>query len=91
MKTSLAAVVAAALAQQRDDVMTGVALVAGEFPRTIDGERESQFKPTVSDIHGGNLHAANEFYVVEGAGKVYGMAGAEKSLAAVPFNYAGKT
>ena len=32
--------------------------------------------------HGGNAHAANEFYVIEGAGKVYGMAGAEKSHAA---------
>ena len=40
--------------------------------------------------YGGNAHAANEFYVVEGAGKVYGMAGAEKTLAAVLFNYAGK-
>jgi hypothetical protein len=28
--------------------------------------------------HGGNAHAANEYYVIEGAGKVYGMAGAEK-------------
>ena len=39
---------------------------------------------------GGNAHAANEFYVIEGAGKVYGMAGAEKTLAAVLYNYAGK-
>jgi acetylornithine deacetylase/succinyl-diaminopimelate desuccinylase-like protein len=38
---------------------------------------------------GGNAHAANEFYVVEGAGKVYGMAGAEKTLATVLFEYAG--
>ena len=28
--------------------------------------------------HGGNAHAANEYFVIEGAGKVYGMAGAEK-------------
>ncbi len=40
--------------------------------------------------YGGNAHAANEFYVIEGAGKVYGMAGAEKTLAAVLFNCAGK-
>jgi len=40
--------------------------------------------------YGGNAHAANEFYVIEGAGKVYGMAGAEKTLAAVLYNYAGK-
>ena len=39
---------------------------------------------------GGNAHAANEFYVIEGAGKVYGMAGAEKVQAAVLYNFAGK-
>jgi acetylornithine deacetylase/succinyl-diaminopimelate desuccinylase-like protein len=39
---------------------------------------------------GGNAHAANEFYVIEGAGKVYGMAGAEKSIATTLYNYAGK-
>jgi acetylornithine deacetylase/succinyl-diaminopimelate desuccinylase-like protein len=39
---------------------------------------------------GGNAHAANEFYVIEGAGKVYGMAGAEKSIATVLYNFAGK-
>jgi acetylornithine deacetylase/succinyl-diaminopimelate desuccinylase-like protein len=38
---------------------------------------------------GGNAHAANEYYVIEGAGKVYGIAGAEKSVAAVIYNYAG--
>jgi acetylornithine deacetylase/succinyl-diaminopimelate desuccinylase-like protein len=40
--------------------------------------------------HGGNAHAANEYYVIEGAGKVYGMAGAEKSVAAIIYNFAGK-
>jgi acetylornithine deacetylase/succinyl-diaminopimelate desuccinylase-like protein len=38
---------------------------------------------------GGNSHAANEYFVVEGAGKVYGMAGMEKSVATVLYNYAG--
>jgi acetylornithine deacetylase/succinyl-diaminopimelate desuccinylase-like protein len=38
---------------------------------------------------GGRAHAANEFYVIEGAGKTYGMAGAEKSIATVLYNYAG--
>ena len=38
---------------------------------------------------GGRAHAANEFYVIEGAGKVYGMAGAEKMNATVLYNYAG--
>jgi acetylornithine deacetylase/succinyl-diaminopimelate desuccinylase-like protein len=40
--------------------------------------------------HGGNAHAANEYYVIEGAGKVYGLAGAEKSVATVLYNFAGK-
>ncbi len=38
--------------------------------------------------HGGRAHAANEYYIIEGAGKTYGMAAAEKSIAAVIFNYA---
>ena len=37
----------------------------------------------------GRAHAANEFYVIEGAGKTYGMAGAEKSFATVIYNFAG--
>ena len=37
---------------------------------------------------GGRAHAANEYYVIEGAGKVYGLAGAEKSVAATIWNYA---
>jgi acetylornithine deacetylase/succinyl-diaminopimelate desuccinylase-like protein len=37
----------------------------------------------------GRSHAANEFYVIEGAGKTYGLAGAEKSFATVIYNYAG--
>ena len=38
---------------------------------------------------GGRAHAANEFYVIEGAGDTYGMAGSEKSIATVLYNYAG--
>jgi acetylornithine deacetylase/succinyl-diaminopimelate desuccinylase-like protein len=40
--------------------------------------------------HGGNAHAANEYYVIEGAGKVYGMAGAEKAAATIIYNFAGR-
>jgi acetylornithine deacetylase/succinyl-diaminopimelate desuccinylase-like protein len=40
--------------------------------------------------HGGNAHAANEYYIIEGAGKVYGMAGAEKVAASIIYNFAGK-
>ncbi len=38
---------------------------------------------------GGNAHAANEYFVIEGAGKTYGMASGEKSVATVLYNYAG--
>jgi acetylornithine deacetylase/succinyl-diaminopimelate desuccinylase-like protein len=38
--------------------------------------------------HGGGAHAANEWYVIEGAGKIYGMAGAEKAQAAIIYNFA---
>ncbi|HEV3058621.1 MAG TPA: M20/M25/M40 family metallo-hydrolase [Vicinamibacterales bacterium] len=38
--------------------------------------------------HGGNAHAANEYFVIEGAGKVYGMAGAEKAQATIVYNFA---
>jgi acetylornithine deacetylase/succinyl-diaminopimelate desuccinylase-like protein len=37
---------------------------------------------------GGRAHASNEYYVIEGAGKTYGMAGAEKSVATEIYNYA---
>jgi len=40
---------------------------------------------------GGRAHAANEYYVIEGAGKTYGMAGAEKTIAASIYNYAKMT
>ena len=36
---------------------------------------------------GGMAHAANEYYVIEGAGKIYGMAGAEKAFATILYNY----
>ncbi len=38
---------------------------------------------------GGRAHAADEYYIIEGAGDTYGMAGAEKSIATVLYNYAG--
>jgi acetylornithine deacetylase/succinyl-diaminopimelate desuccinylase-like protein len=39
---------------------------------------------------GGNAHAANEYYILEGAGKIYGMADAEKSVATFLYAFAGK-
>jgi len=44
--------------------------------------------------HGARAHSPNEYYVIEGAngrhGRVYGLAGAEKSMATILYNYAGK-
>ncbi|WP_187276571.1 M20/M25/M40 family metallo-hydrolase [Parahaliea maris] len=47
--------------------------------------------PIVSGVAGvgGNAHAANEYFVIEGAKKIYGMAGGEKSVAMILYNYAG--
>ncbi len=39
--------------------------------------------------YGAGSHANNEFFVIEGAGQVYGYAGAEKSVATVLYNFAG--
>ena len=38
---------------------------------------------------GGGSHAANEYFIVEGAGNTYGMAGMEKSIATAIYEYAG--
>ena len=58
------------------------------------GEKISPFKgvPIVGGGAGlgGRAHAANEYYVIEGAGKVYGMAGAEKAVATLMYAFAGK-
>jgi acetylornithine deacetylase/succinyl-diaminopimelate desuccinylase-like protein len=37
---------------------------------------------------GGRAHAANEYYVLEGAGKTYGIAAAEKGVAEILYDYA---
>ena len=37
--------------------------------------------------NGGRAHAANEYYIIEGAGKTYGLAGAEKSTASIIYNF----
>lgn len=57
------------------------------------GEKVSTFEgvPIVGGGagHGGRAHAANEYYVIEGAGNVYGMAGAEKTVVAMAYAFAG--
>jgi acetylornithine deacetylase/succinyl-diaminopimelate desuccinylase-like protein len=41
--------------------------------------------------NGGRAHAANEYWVIEGAEKNYGLAGAEKSVVTEIYNYANTT
>jgi acetylornithine deacetylase/succinyl-diaminopimelate desuccinylase-like protein len=73
-------------------------ILGGYWPAYLfaNGEVGQKLTPVSMPIaggaagHGGNAHAANEYYVIEGAGKVYGMAGAEKSIATILYNFAGK-
>jgi acetylornithine deacetylase/succinyl-diaminopimelate desuccinylase-like protein len=85
----------------RDDwgIGGGGAAAGGYWPAYMFGngevgEKISPFKgvPIVMGGAGlgGRAHAANEYYVIEGAGKVYGMAGAEKAVATTMYAFAGK-
>jgi acetylornithine deacetylase/succinyl-diaminopimelate desuccinylase-like protein len=87
--------------QLRDDwgIGGGGAAAGGYWPAYLFGngevgEKVSPFKgvPIVSGGggHGARAHAANEYWVIEGAGKVLGMAGAEKSLVAATYAFAGR-
>ncbi|WP_420141813.1 M20/M25/M40 family metallo-hydrolase [Sphingomonas sp.] len=67
-------------------------IMGGYWPAYLFAGNGAPFDiPVVGGMlgNGGNAHAANEYYVIEGAGPVYGMAGAEKSVVAVLYNYAG--
>jgi acetylornithine deacetylase/succinyl-diaminopimelate desuccinylase-like protein len=71
--------------------------MGGYWPSYLfnNGKVGQRMSPVGMPIGGGNVgmggraHAANEFYVIEGAGNTYGMAGAEKSIATDIYNYAG--
>lgn len=71
-------------------------ILGGYWPAYLFSNREvgQKIAPVFMPIAGGaagfgdRAHAANEYFVIEGAGKVYGMAGAEKSVAAVLYNFA---
>ncbi len=41
--------------------------------------------------YGGRAHAANEYWLIEGSGKIFGMASAEKSIVDEIYNYAAMT
>jgi len=70
---------------------------AGAWPGylfTNSDEADPNIKPLGLPIAGGGVgmggraHAANEFYVIEGAGRTFGFAAAEKAVAANIYNYA---
>ncbi len=79
-------------------VLSSGAAMAGAWPGylfTQNAQGDPNVKPIGLPIagagvgYGGNAHAANEFYVIEGKDKVYGMAGAEKYMVSVLYDYAG--
>jgi acetylornithine deacetylase/succinyl-diaminopimelate desuccinylase-like protein len=66
-------------------------LSGGYWPAYVFSQEESAIPISSSGVgYGGNAHAANEFIVIEGAGKVYGYAGMEKAMAATLYNFVGK-
>ncbi|CAN5663611.1 M20/M25/M40 family metallo-hydrolase [Sphingomonas sp. ZT3P38] len=67
-------------------------MLGGYWPAYLFSGIETKIDIPISGVRagaGGNAHAANEFFVIEGAGKTYGMAGAEKVFATALYNYAG--
>ena len=76
----------------------GETILGGYWPAYLFSGRDGDFAdgtdlsmPIVGGAagHGGGAHAANEFWVIEGAGEVYGMAGAVKTVATFLYAYAG--
>jgi hypothetical protein len=88
----------AEVAENRDNHMPGPSEMGGYWPSYLFnvGKVGQRVAPNVGMPIGGarvgsagRAHAANEFLVIEGAGKTFGMAGAEKALATEIYNYAG--
>ena len=82
----------------REPIAEDSILGGGYWPAYLFSGRDGDFAdgtdlamPIVGGAvgHGGGAHAANEFWVIEGAGEVYGMIGGEKSVATVLYSYAG--
>ena len=79
-----------------DTISTDSILLAGGgggyWPAYLFSGTQSVVNIPISAVRGGtggNAHAANEWYVIEGAGKALGMASAEKIVATALFTYAG--
>lgn len=83
--------------QDHDDITPNESILlagggGGYWPAYLFSGQESPINIPISSVRGGtggNAHAANEFYVIEGAGKALGMASAEKIVATALYNYAG--
>ena len=80
------------------DPIEGETILGGYWPAYLFSGRDGDFAdgtdlsmPIVGGAagHGGGAHAANEFWVIEGAGEVYGIAGAAKTVATFLYAYAG--
>jgi acetylornithine deacetylase/succinyl-diaminopimelate desuccinylase-like protein len=64
----------------------------GYWPAYLFSGRESSIDIPISAVRGGsggNSHAANEWYAIEGSGNQLGMASAEKIAVTALYNYAG--
>ncbi|PZU07452.1 M20/M25/M40 family metallo-hydrolase [Sphingomonas sp.] len=64
----------------------------GYWPAYLFSGQETNIDIPISAVRGGgggNSHAANEWFVIEGAGKTMGMAGAEKIIVTALYNWAG--
>ena len=64
----------------------------GYWPSYLFSGQQSSVNIPISSVRGGaggNAHAANEWYAIEGAGKQLGMASSEKIIALAIYNFAG--
>ena len=69
---------------------TGVAQMGPYWPGYLFGRDPLKLSVTMGGLgHGGRAHAIDEYFVIEGNDKVYGLAGAEKGFATILYNYAG--
>ncbi len=66
-------------------------ILGGYWPAYLFGRDPMQLPVIFGGAgHGGGAHANNEYYVIEGSGQVYGMAGASKSVATTLYEFGGK-
>ncbi|MBM3926604.1 MAG: M20/M25/M40 family metallo-hydrolase [SAR202 cluster bacterium] len=69
---------------------TGVAQMGPYWPGYLFGRDPLKLQVAMGGLgHGGRAHAIDEFFVIEGNDKVYGLAGAEKGFATILYNFAG--